>query len=299
MEQIYYGQLKCQAVTSSGSECTNGAYYQVGTKYLCGVHSKNKDRIELPKNKERITEIKDDLYKLHLKTVDSDAKRNQIKGVKGTVMLTKLLMKKDPKLIPGFMNIFPNFKDQNRKYGFGCKSLSPKYMGPIKHPQHGLPVSKNLENFWQGSKCFPCELDEKGNPSDQFYKTRLEMFTSSKPMRHKTVAKDQDGNKNIPEYSVWTCNDGSELHLKYFEARQIYCHYYTLFALESPDFIKLKKMINDGVNINICGYDAYQPEMSLEDCYKDTSRPFGHELVLYSLLMNERPWEKYTTINFN
>ena len=48
----------------------------------------------------------------------------------------------------------------------------------------------------------------------------------------------------------------------------------------------------------ICGYDAYQPDPAkLYEHYCDPSRPFGHELVLYTLLSvkdrEDYPWRRY------
>lgn len=41
-------------------------------------------------------------------------------------------------------------------------------------------------------------------------------------------------------------------------------------------------------NLRICGYDAYEVKENMkieeyEECYLDISRPFGHELVLYTM----------------
>ena len=56
-------------------------------------------------------------------------------------------------------------------------------------------------------------------------------------------------------------------------------------------------MIKDGVNLNIVGYDGYNINMDLWTCYNDTSRPFGHELVLYTMLIedtiNKYPWNMF------
>lgn len=61
-------------------------------------------------------------------------------------------------------------------------------------------------------------------------------------------------------------------------------------------------MIEDGYNLRICGYDAYDPHhYNMEDCYCDISRPFGHELVLYTMLTEPEekwPWRKYKTFDF-
>jgi hypothetical protein len=48
--------------------------------------------------------------------------------------------------------------------------------------------------------------------------------------------------------------------------------------------------------LEIVGYDAFEPTSPLETHYKDQTRPFGHELVLYSLLKDERPWQAFTTL---
>jgi hypothetical protein len=99
---------------------------------------------------------------------------------------------------------------------------------------------------------------------------------------------------------VWIDTEGHELHLSYIESRQIYCHYYEQFALASPDFHHLKQLLADGVNLQICGYDAYQPSGTPDTHYLDPSRPFGHELVLYTMSTTE-PDQLLTTrpLHFN
>lgn len=56
------------------------------------------------------------------------------------------------------------------------------------------------------------------------------------------------------------------------------------------------------VNINIIGYDGYSfetddPITFTGNCYRDTSKPFGHEMALYCLLTiedpNYYPWNIY------
>jgi hypothetical protein len=81
---------------------------------------------------------------------------------RGDVIVTKLRMMKSPEYNKGFLKVFPNFKHQGRKDGYGCKKLSPMFLGPVQHGQPGLPPSENIENFHQGSKCFEEEIDEVG-----------------------------------------------------------------------------------------------------------------------------------------
>lgn len=272
--------------------------------YVCGKHStKQKEyRKTLPKNpnKKQNEQAKyDELQQL----VEEQAAENKKAGKKGQVICSKLRMMRNPEHKDGFLKVFPNFKHGGRRDGFGCPSLSPKSMGPVHHTQPSLPPSKNLENLHQGNKVFPSEVDEKGEATKVFFKTQKDMYESNIPLRHKAAAEAYTKgvkNKNVPLYSLWEMPDGSKKKMTYFESRQIYCNYYERFALASDDFKKLKKMREDGYNLQIVGYDAYDVTTDLETCYKDVSRPFGHELVLYTLLTvdddKEYPWRKYTTL---
>jgi len=219
-------------------------------------------------------------------------------------------MKKVP-CLPGFLNIFPNYKHQNRKDGFGCSSLSPKSMGPIEHGQPGLPMALNLENFHQGNKVFPYMVDGKGDPLPIFYEVQKMMYLEKEPYRHQhdfIVKHPELLNRiklpkkkvNAPLYSVWRTGDEKEIHISYIESRQFYCYFYEKLALASDDFWKILDMGLNGMNLQICGYDAYQPTASIVIHYSDPSRPFGHELVLYCLLTCDSsayPWRLYQTFD--
>jgi len=300
MDKLYWGEHKCQAIIKKTKKgCINNAYFSVGKELYCGVHARNQERKELPKNPNAA-----DVKKSILAERDKKVEEKRNKNGPGQVILCKMRMMRDPEHIDGYLKVFPNFKHANRKDGFGCATLSPKSMGPIMHGQPGLPISKNLENFHQGNKVFPPELDgEKILPC--FYSTQKEMYESDIPLRHKEVAK----GKNRPVFSVWIDKAGKEHRISYFESRQFYCHFYERFAKTLPEFKKLKDLVQQGYNIQICGYDAYPiPSLEgkniadiLEQCYKDISRPFGHELVLYSLLVlkpSQYPWRKYKTFEF-
>lgn len=216
-------------------------------------------------------------------------------------------MIKNPVCTPGFTMIFPNFKHGKRKDGLGLPSLSPKFIGPIDHGQPGLPISKNLENFHQGNKVFKSEVDETGEPTAEFFERQIEMYNDAFPWRHKFHKYKQlaapKGNKNIPEYSVWIDEEETVNHISYVESRQFYCHFYEMAMTTNKEFVKLKTMIDEGMNLQICGYDAYETDTdknSLERCYLDSSKPFGHELVLFSMLVlnkEDYPWTKHTTYN--
>lgn len=289
----YYGEEKCTGTLAKGGPCRNMGYYLDKGKVRCGVHSSKTSRTKLPVNPEKKANEEKVLSK-HFESVVEKALEQEGNG---KVILTKMRMMRKPEFVSGYLNVFPNFLHQTRKDGFGCSSLSPKSMGPIDHGQPGLPIALNLENFHQGNKVFPSEVDEKGEPSATFFETQRKMYLDAKPHRHKAEAK----GKNIPAFSVWVDKDGKRHKLTYFESRQFYSHFYERIAKDLPDFQTLQEKLRQGYNLNICGYDAYMPQGSIEECYLDTSRPFGHELVLYTMLVfpeNEWPWRKYKQFDF-
>jgi len=293
---IYHGESQCQAHKRDGGVCTNKAYYSQYGQYLCGVHSQESVRLKLPINPHK-NEIKQVQVDANMKEVDRQALDNKTHGQKGVVTCYHMRMMKPIDNKMGFLNVFPNAKHGKRTDGLGMSSLSPMKMGSIDHGQPNLPPAMNLENMHQGNKVFPSEVGDDGQPTAQFYENRLVMYRDPIPHRHK----DSSGHKNIPVYSVWVTQQGQELHLSYIESRQIYCHFYEQFALKSIDFHKLRQLISNGYNLQICGYDAYVPTGDMDVHYLDSSRPFGHEMVLYTLLMLEPrqyPWRKYQTLNF-
>lgn len=293
----FYGETICSATLKSGEPCKNKAYFLSNGKFLCGMHSKkDSERKELPKDPNK-GEKKEQIFKEMMERCKKIAAENKKKGKKGIVICSKLRMMKEPEYKEGFLCVFPNYKHQNRKDGFGCKSLSPKDMGPVKHGQPGLPIALTIENFHQGNKVFECEIDKNRKPLKRFYETREKMYQDPVPHRHKEEAK----GKNIPVFSVWVDKQGNEHHLSYFESRQFYCTFYERMAKKLPDFKRLRKMIDDGFNLQIVGYDAYPVTKTVEEHYKDISRPFGHELVLYTLLTEKEenyPWRKFATFDF-
>jgi hypothetical protein len=119
------------------------------------------------------------------------------------------------------------------------------------------------------------------------------------------VKKGDGPNPNVPLYSYWK---GKKL--SYLEARrEIYCPAYAQCVVKTKAYKKLEELLDDGVNVQvefseniihndcdqILGYDGYDyisEGKTLKDCFYDTKRPFGHELVLACLLNGERVWEE-------
>jgi len=294
MEPPHYGEIKCQK-----EECKNKAYYICGNKYVCGVHSRNKDREQLEKlskkeekkiKEEKINKEKEQIEELRLVNVKEDRA--------GKVICSKLRMMKAPEDIPGFIKVFPNFKHGNRSDGLGMPRLSPMSLGPVDHGQPDLPMSFNIENYHQFSKVFQEEVDEEGNPSKLFYKNRIDGYLDKVPHRHKCIGKEK--NKNIPLYFVWVNKNEKEHHLDYVTSRQFYCNFYERLAKLEPDFKKLKDLRDKGYNLQIVGYDGHNVD-NLEKAYLDKNYSFGHELVLMAMLVlkeEEYPWRKYKTFDF-
>lgn len=306
MDKYYYGEEKCSGIKRNGEKCNNKAYYIYENKLRCGVHSKKENRKKLKINTNK-NKLKEDLLLSRKKLVEKYAQENFENKRKGNVILTKLYMMKEPEHIDGYLKVFPNYKHGNRKDGFGCSSLSPKSIGPINHGQPELPIALNLENFWQFSKVFKNESDEKGNPLPIFYQTQIKGYLDPIRHRHKEVIKKFKGNKNIPLYFIWRIKDNNkigykELHLSYYESREIYCKFYEKLTKNNEALKGLKCALKSGYNLQIIGYDSYDVKnKDIYECYKNTSKPFGHELVLYCLLTIKKkenyPWNKFGKLN--
>jgi hypothetical protein len=293
----FYGEINCQKLG-----CKNGAYYKCKTRknglYLCGVHCKGPDRIELfkdpNKKHKQALKLSDDKVE-----IEKSRQLNRSSSQIGHVICTKLFMSKPPIEVKGYLKIFPNFKHGNRKDGLGMPSLSPMSLGPVNHGQYGLPPARNLENGYQGNKVYPFEVGPDQNPNGQWYKTQLEIYNDPVPHRHKPNLNDKP--KSVPLYSVWIDKDHSEKHVSYFESRQFYCNFYERLVKDLPDFQKLIQLRTDGYNLQIVGYDGYNIDRTVDQCYIDMSRPFGHELVLYTMLTHKEsdyPWRHYKTYDF-
>ena len=311
MNSIYYGDTQCSAIYKSGKkkgkQCDNNAYYDQDGSYLCGVHSKKEKRKELKKNP-NAAKLKQELLKQREILVFNMAMQNEANHKKGDIICSKFKMMQESEHFDGYLKVFPNFKHNNRKDGFGCSSLSPKSLGPVEHNQPGLPIALNLENFHQASKCFESELKD-GVPGSEFYVTQIAMFKDSEPHRHKKVAKEISGNKNICKFWIWKTQDGIEKRFSYLECRQFYCNFYERLVVKEKQYSELLEFVAKGFNIQIIGYDGYDVNLvqgdtmaqKLDMCYNDTTRPFGHKLVLFSMLtlkLEDYPWRRYKTENF-
>lgn len=270
------------------------------------MHSKDKKRrVDLPKmsadEKKRLLEER---LEGEAREVERARVENEAAGRRGEVALTRLRMLKEPEPMAGFMRVYPNFKHQNKADGFGCMRLSPKALGPVDHGQPGLPPALNIENFHQGTKVFTEELDDNGDPAPLYVANRQAFYADPVPHRHKYHGT-TGVNKNVPVYFLWVDRDGKEHRLDYVASRQFYCTFYERLASLEPDFERLVELVDGGTNLQICGYDAkpLAADETIEQAYIDDSTPFGHERVLYAMLLlrdtpDAYPWRQHKTFDF-
>ena len=303
---VYYGERGCEGtINKTGLPCQNRAYFLCGKKLLlCGMHSKNiSDKNRLPNNPNRDLFRSQQLESMFTE-IDLIAQQNRDIGKRGHVIVCKMLMMRNPPYIKGYLNIFPNFKHQGRKDGIGCSRLSPKSLGPVIHGMPNLPIAKNLENFHQFSKFWEFELDDNNQVKDYYLERRKIAYNNQIPFRHKYDRKyllSMNQNNTTPKFSVYYDKDGNERRYNYLQCRYFYCHFYERLVKEEDDYKRLKNKIDDGYNLQIVGYDGYPITTDLYRHYLDTSKPFGHELVLYTMLTEENrmnyPWNVYYNLN--
>lgn len=176
------------------------------------------------------------------------------------------------------------------------KQLSPFLLGPIhfkEYDKDGVQrdyTATNVENFWQFTKVWECDLDASGRIKDEWFALRDAGWADPKPHRRPRGKVNTTGpNRNVPMFSYW-----NKERLPYGEARKrIYMPYYVQLAQATDAYKQLHKLVHeDGINVQIIGYDGRDfATSSLRACLDDVSKPFGHELVLCGMLRGERVWE--------
>lgn len=296
---VYYGQVRC-------AQCENKAYWRVGSQCLCGVHSRRAiARTALPKQP---AEAKNAQQREALQgmqhEIDSRTMLNRTLDRMGDVILTKMRMMKPPEFHKGYLRVFPNNRHGSRRDGFGCPSLSPMRLGPVQHGQPGVPDAHNIENFHQGSKCFAEEMSADGKePAPLYFANRDRFYLDPVPHRHKYRGTDPR-NRNIPVFFGWVAKNGVLHKLSYVESRQFYCTFYERLTQKNEDLAKLRALRSEGTNLQICGFDArplVATPAEIHKAYLDPSAPFGHELVLFTLLTcpeEAYPWRLHKTFDF-
>jgi len=288
----YYGETQCQAlVKSTKHQCSNNAYFVLDGKYVCGIHGKSKKATPLPKNPNKKANIDAQLSK-HKHTIEHAFEQNRKNKVHGKITVRKMRMMKKVYPIDGYLSVFPNYKHQNRKDGYGCASISPKSLGPVNHGMPNLPPAQNIENYHQYAKFWDFELDDHGEVIPKYFDERVAAYKDKTPYRHKydkkTLLK-YNKNINIPKCSIYYDGNSMPHKYNYVECRYFYCKFYEDLVVKKKDFITLKTMLKNGYNLCIFGFDGYEPIEDYMSMYLDTSKPFGHEIILYIMLTEDDP----------
>lgn len=288
----YHGECKCEATNAARKQpCGLPAYWSYRGGVYCGTHCRlGTLRVALPKNPRRADNIVRAIEK-HNYSVEEMRVANRSRHVVGEIDVAPCFMYKPLPTRDGWLSVFPNHRHQNAKEGFGCAALSPKSMGPIPYFCDALPTATSLENFHQCSKIYA--RDRMPDGSVDIEPTRAG-FLDAAPRRHKYTKAD-----NATYWKSMFFDDrGVQRFFSYLECRFFYCKWYEIFAKRNEDFRSLLVLHETGTNLLIVGYDGYSPVgKTLYDCYLDESKPFGHELVLYCLILltdsREYPWNRF------
>ncbi len=223
---------------------------------------------------------------------------------KGQVRCAKISRGVHHPQIPGFTKI--NASSTGPKF---WKVLSPFKIGPIRiiepikpnayfpdgiHPgfvrSSTLPgkqeaICQIFENYWQGSKIYRHEVDEKGQIKKSFFDRRPKAFVMTKGKR-RFFPKRTHG---FPISSYY----GSIMD--YVQSRKlIYCPLYAMLVENTPQIKNLKERLNKGENFLIVGPDGRDipmTEQSLREAVNDPEHIFGHELVICCLLLGFKVWK--------
>ena len=341
----FAGTVPCQATVqtlsatraaSNDHACHEKARYYVSAtnKVYCGVHNK--------KNYPPLPSMSEDQRAAHTIALQiklaisrkAEAQRNQRAGERGKVVLFQMHMMHNVDPVQGWLDVFPNYRDYTKPFGFACPELSPRCNRVCVHGQPGLPDAKSIEVFHQGSKRFPWE-----NTDDEFSIHQRAFFESSIPHRHKTpetvhqaldeqkeartafsppsfspphlvkhkrkrssVASRKSKDEKIRWlYFVWIDESGRVWRLDTPTSRQFYCNFYEQHLLASTSFQTLRACHANGENLRICGYDAkpLRSPLDFDTDYLDPTFSWGHERVIYTMLLEHDPtkwpWRKYRT----
>lgn len=285
----FSGEAKCA--------CGNVAYYWRESAAQCGNCTRNKSREKLARNPQA-ADVRAEKMRAHMATVEAARTPGN-----GQVRVQRMLMMRSPPQEDGWLLVFPNFKHGGRTDGLGMPQLSPKSLGPIEHGQPGLPVARNLENFHQFAKFWHMDVGADEMPTQQALEERRQAYESDVPARHRHPREElaRLGNPNQPLFSLYYATDGSPRKYNYLQCRYFYCHFYQRLVVLTPQYSDLRRRLSDGYHLTLVGYDGRPVEPTAEalwEAYLYTERPFGHELVLFSMLVlgdeTERyPWNRY------
>ena len=156
------------------------------------------------------------------------------------------------------------------------KGLSP-FIIPGGH-LYGKYFAKNVENAWQAAKVYSQYVDEKGEPTNEYFKWAEKIWASDYAYRYPM------GRNAKPLYSYW---DGKKFD--YIEARKkIYIPLYSRGVIKTEAFKKLLELYRttdkDIYLIDFDGYNHKKLGISLNEVANNPNKKMGHGFVIYDLL---------------
>lgn len=158
------------------------------------------------------------------------------------------------------------------------RGLSPMLVGMI-FSDNG--IAKNMENFWQYAKVYKHQVDQDGNPIQEYFDWKNKGYNKDWADRYPA------GKGAIPLYT-WYCGE----KLNYIEARkQLYLKYYKEAVIKTEAFKKLKEVWQDCKKNNkdliLLDFDAYNHRTlnyTWDQILHDETRKMGHAFVLAKIL---------------
>lgn len=192
-----------------------------------------------------------------------------------------------------------------------------------------------LENIWQFSKVYPkvhaqrIPLSARYHPNTIIWEWKEEVHYKNKKIQKEFWEWRRQGMKNYKAvrypngfqgrhecvFALWPKieNPKKFIKLDYIQARKkIYCGEYARLAPKTPHFKKLKKMLDDGKNLQIVEVDGPDPtldfppydqiskenpgldinETVIRTLVNDPQKPFGHGYCIAALLLDGADWMK-------
>lgn len=316
---IFYGEHGCAATDASSTQkCDNktcvGA--QDTTAVFCKVHGRGKP--DLPQNP-RAAEIKAESARAQVCRIETHKSVNVSLGLNGNLTVGKLGARQTAPVVPGALSVFPNFRGRTSVHGdtLGLPGLSPTVLGPvIVQGVYPSRVAATLEAFFQAAKVYPFldasfgdadpaeTLRPKWHVNPSFFASGHAHAYAKADFKAAEALQAVRGPHNVdvklPLFAVYLDSAGAPRRFTHIASRWFYCKAYEQLARRTAAYRDLLARVRAGVDVHLLGYDGYPPTRLLFDHYVDPTRPFGHELVLYTLLAAdlaadppEHPWDAY------
>lgn len=158
--------------------------------------------------------------------------------------------------------------------------LSPFNLGPCKlYDGAGVSHAKNVENLWQYCKLYACHADERGEPTDAYWRWARAGWSAERAVRYPM------GKGAKPLCSLWAGQ-----RLQYIEARKkIYVPHYAA-ALGATGALQELRRLASKVTVALWDFDGYNFRargMTLRECLENQSSSFGHAFAVAALLVGD------------